>query len=119
MAEMKTYKGGCHCGKVRYEATTDLSQVVSCNCSICHKIGAVLTFVPPEQFKAVSGADSLVSYKFNKHVIDHLHCPTCGVESYATGKGPDGKPMFAINLRCVDDMDLSTLKPFAYNGKAA
>ncbi|RKH63523.1 GFA family protein [Corallococcus aberystwythensis] len=119
MAEMKTYTGGCHCGQVRYEATTDLAQVITCNCSLCHKLGSVLTFVPPEQFKSLSGADVVKTYQFNKKVINHLHCPTCGVESYATGKGPDGKEMFAVNLRCVDGVDLSTLQPYAYNGRDA
>ena len=46
MPEAKTYTGGCHCGKVRYEATTDLGQVLSCNCSICTKRGLLLSFVP-------------------------------------------------------------------------
>ena len=39
MPEMRTYTGGCHCGRVRYETTTDLAQVYSCSCSICTKRG--------------------------------------------------------------------------------
>ena len=45
MSEKKTYAGGCHCGKVRYEVTTELTKVMSCNCSICSKKGHLLTFV--------------------------------------------------------------------------
>ncbi|RYZ42267.1 MAG: GFA family protein [Myxococcaceae bacterium] len=119
MAEMKTYAGGCHCGQVKYEAQTDLSQVVSCNCSICTKRGLLLTFVPPEQFKPLSGVDHQKLYQFNKKVIDHLFCPTCGVESYGTGKGPDGKQMFALNVRCLEGVDLSKLTPMPYNGRDA
>ena len=48
MAMMRTYTGGCHCGQVRYEVTTDLAAVVSCNCSICTKRGLLLNFVSPE-----------------------------------------------------------------------
>ncbi|RKH62873.1 GFA family protein [Corallococcus llansteffanensis] len=117
MAEMKTYAGACHCGQVQYEAQTDLAQVVSCNCSICSKRGLLLTFVPPEQFKPVAGVDSQKLYQFNKKVIDHLFCPTCGVESYGTGKGPDGKQMYAINVRCLDGVDVSTLTPMPFNGR--
>ena len=55
MTEPTTYAGGCHCGRVRYEVKTDLSRVMSCNCSICRKRGALLTFVPAAKFKLVSG----------------------------------------------------------------
>ena len=44
MADMQTYSGGCHCGRVRYEVATALSPVMSCNCSICQKRGYMLTY---------------------------------------------------------------------------
>ena len=36
---MKTYEGGCHCGRVRFRVTADLSGVADCNCSVCTKKG--------------------------------------------------------------------------------
>jgi hypothetical protein len=39
MPEVRTYEGGCHCGAVRFEAKTDLGQVITCTCSICAKHG--------------------------------------------------------------------------------
>ena len=41
--EARTYTGGCHCGKVRYEVETALTPVLDCNCSICQKRGALWT----------------------------------------------------------------------------
>jgi hypothetical protein len=58
MAET-TYTGGCHCGKVRYEASVDLDRAMSCNCSRCAKLGWILTFTPAQNFKLVSGRASL------------------------------------------------------------
>ena len=118
MAEMKTYTGGCHCGKARYEASTDLEMVVNCNCSICEKRGLLLTFVPPEQFKLLSGEGELKDYQFNKKVIHHFFCPDCGVESFAHGKGPDGKAMYAVNVRCLDGIDLKSLSPKPCDGRS-
>ncbi len=118
MPEAKKHTGGCHCGKVRYEVTTDLATVIQCNCSICSKRAHLLTFVPKDQFKAISGEGSLTDYQFNKHHIHHLFCSACGVGSYATGTNPEGKAMVAINVRCLDDVDIGTLSPIAFDGKS-
>ncbi|HEX4335145.1 MAG TPA: GFA family protein [Polyangiaceae bacterium] len=118
MGTTATYSGGCHCGKVRYEVTTDLAYVMDCNCSICSKKATVLTFVPEDQFKLLSGADSLTSYKFNKHVIEHTFCGTCGIGSFAKGKKPDGTAMAAVNVRCLDGVDLASLDVKHVDGKS-
>jgi hypothetical protein len=117
MASMKAYSGGCHCGKVRYEATTDPSQAIACNCSICSKQGLWLTFVPPDEFKLMSGGDALAEYQFNKHLIHHLFCRTCGVESFARGKTKDGKDMVAVNVRCLEGVDVASLTPKPFDGR--
>jgi hypothetical protein len=117
--EVKTYTGGCHCGKVRYEVTTDLGFVIDCNCSICSKKGHILNFVPTEQFKLLSGEDSLTDYQFNKNVIHHTFCSTCGISSFASGKKPDGTPVKAINVRCLDGVDVGSLEVKHVDGKSS
>lgn len=119
MSDAKTYRGSCHCGQVSYEVETSLQPLVSCNCSICAKSGSILTFVPESTFRLKTGADNLTDYQFNKKIIHHLFCKTCGVRSFARGKAPDGTPMIAINVRCLDDVDVSTLSPMPYDGKNA
>ena len=118
MTETKTYTGGCHCGKVRFEVRADLSRVISCNCSICSKTGLLLTFVPAEQFALLSGEDDLSDYQFNKKHIHHLFCSGCGVRSFARGATPDGHQMCAINVRCLDDVDLGALTLTPVDGKS-
>jgi hypothetical protein len=118
MSETKTYSGGCHCGAVRYEAKVDLSQpVIGCNCSMCGRVGSLLTFIPAGEFKLVSGEQSLTDYQFNKHVIHHLFCKVCGIKSFARGKGRDGGDMIAINARCLDGVEPENLKVNAYDGR--
>ncbi|HVZ87704.1 MAG TPA: GFA family protein [Polyangia bacterium] len=114
-----TYTGGCQCGAVRYEAELDLSQpVISCNCSMCGRSGTLLTFVPSDRFKLKSGADHLTDYQFNNHIIHHLFCNTCGIKSFARGKGRDGSEQIAVNTRCLDDVDIDTLKVTKFDGKS-
>ncbi len=118
MEKAKEHHGGCHCGRVRFDVTADLSSIIACNCSICQKTGSILAFVPEAQFKLVSGADDLVDYQFNKKVIHHLFCRVCGVRSFARGAAPDGRKMAAVNVRCLDDVDVTALNPKPFDGKS-
>jgi hypothetical protein len=118
MGDVSTHAGGCHCGKVRYEVKLDLgAPVISCNCSMCGRSGTLLSFVPAAQFKLLSGEDALTDYEFNKHVIHHLFCRFCGIKSFARGTGPNG-PTVAVNVRCVDAIDLEALKVNKFDGKS-
>jgi hypothetical protein len=114
----QSYSGGCQCGAVRYEATLDLDHTMMCNCSRCGRLGSILAFAPADHFKLQSGEDALSEYQFNKHVIRHLFCKTCGIQSFSTGKRPDGKEMVAVNARCLDGVDPDTLTPAKFDGRS-
>lgn len=114
---MQTYKGSCHCGAVRFEIEGQIDGVMSCNCSHCSRKGVLLTFVPRDKFKLLSGAESLTEYRFNKHVIAHQFCKTCGVQSFAYGKRPDGSPIAAINTRTLEDFEFDKLPVKHVDGK--
>lgn len=119
MSEPQRYEGGCHCGQVRYAVQVDLGQpVVSCNCSICAKTGMLLAFAGAEHFELRSGAQELSDYQFGKKSIHHLFCRHCGVRSFGRGQGPDGREMRAINVRCLDGVDVGTLKLYPYDGRS-
>lgn len=115
----QTHAGGCQCGRVRYEAKVDLGKpVIICNCSMCGRSGTLLTFIPAADFRLLSGEGDLVDYQFNKHVIHHKFCSTCGIKSFAMGKGKDGADTVAINARCLDDVDLDALNVNKFDGKS-
>ena len=118
MAE-STHHGGCHCGAVRFHVDLDLEKpALTCNCSICSRSGTMLLFVPKAKFTLDKGEDHLTSYKFNKRNIDHLFCKTCGIKSFGRGKGPDGTEMVAVNVRCLDNVDLAQVPTHAFDGKS-
>jgi hypothetical protein len=109
--------GGCHCGKVRFEVEMKLERAISCNCSVCSKRGSLLDFVPESSFKLISGSDNLTDYQFNKKVIHHLFCRTCGILPFGKATAPDGTKMVAVNVRCLDDFDIEGIKIEKINGK--
>jgi hypothetical protein len=113
-----THTGGCQCGNVRYEVEADINEVFACNCSRCGRLGSLLTFVPPSNFNLVKGENATTEYQFNRHNIRHLFCATCGIQSFARGKRPDGAEMIAINARCVDGIDPDKLTVKKVDGKS-
>lgn len=118
MSETTTRTGSCHCGAVRYEVDTDLSSVIACNCSMCARSGTLLSFVPAERFRLLSGEENLRDYQFNRRVIHHLFCATCGIKPFARGKNRDGSDMVAINVRCLEDVDPQALTPRFFDGRS-
>jgi hypothetical protein len=119
MSEATTHTGSCHCGRVKYEVTLDLSEpAIACNCSICGRSGTLLRFVPADAFKLLSGAEVLTDYRFNTNVINHQFCSVCGIKSFASGKGKDGAETRAINVRCLENIDVHQLKPQQFDGKS-
>lgn len=114
----KSYDGGCQCGAVRYQVSMEIGDVIACNCSRCGKLGSLLAFAPISDFTLRSGEDALTDFQFNKHVIHHLFCGTCGIESFARGRGPDGREMVAINVRCLDGVDPAALKVVHFDGRS-
>lgn len=113
-----THQGGCHCGAVRYTVEIDpTAEAIACNCSICGKSGSYLQFVTPDKFALEKGEDNLSDYQFNKQVIHHLFCKTCGIRSFARGAGPRG-PMVAINVRCLDDINTFDVPTKQFDGKS-
>jgi hypothetical protein len=113
---MITHKGGCHCGRVRYEVVAPARLEVSeCNCSICSKTAYLHLIVPAERFKLLGGADVLTTYTFNTGTAKHLFCAVCGIKSfYVPRSHPDG---FSVNARCLDagTVEDMTVRPF--NGR--
>ena len=112
------YRGSCHCGKVKFEVEGTIDSGMACNCSMCQRKGSLLWFVPAAQFKLLSPESEAGLYTFNKHIIKHRFCKTCGIHPYANGVDPKGNAMAAINLRCLDSVDLDKIPVKHFNGRA-
>jgi hypothetical protein len=101
MSGMIWHKGGCHCGKVRFEVQAPRAiEVGECNCSMCGRTGYQHLMVQKERFRLVCGEDALTAYQFNTGTAKHLFCRQCGIKSfYVPRSHPDG---YSVNVRCLD-----------------
>jgi hypothetical protein len=111
------YEARCHCGAVTIAVEGDLpDKAIVCNCSHCEAKGLVLAAVAGPSVQVKSGEETLRTYRFNTHKIDHRFCSECGTQPLSQGKGPDGSPMAMINLRCVPGVDLDALEIMQFDG---
>ncbi len=112
------YKGSCHCGKVAFEVEGEINGSLACNCSICSRKASLLWFVPRDKLHLLTPEDSASAYTFNKHLIKHRFCPTCGIHPYGEGLDPKGNQMAAINIRCLEGVDLASIPVQSYDGRS-
>jgi hypothetical protein len=113
------YQGSCHCGNVSFEVEGEIKGAVACNCSICQRKGSLLWFVPRVELKLLTPESAAGTYTFNKHAIKHRFCPVCGIHPYGEGVPPGGGSMMAaINIRCIENIDLASVPVQHYDGRS-
>ncbi len=112
------HQGSCHCGRVKFEVDGEIASAMSCNCSICHRKGVLMWFAPRAAMRLLTPEADASTYLFNKHVIKHRFCATCGIHPYGEGPSPSGDAMAAINLRCIDGLDLQAIPVTHFDGRA-
>ena len=116
---LRTYRGGCHCGAVRFEADLDIAAGTGkCNCSICTKMRLWSVQARPEAFRLLAGAPELADFRGGNSVAHHPFCRRCGIHAFDRVEMPNmsGAPYFNVNVACLDDLDVDELMaaPVAY-----
>src|SRR4029450_9485830 len=114
--EMKTHRGACHCGKVQFEIQSTLEPSNRCNCSLCRRRGAVMTRVPADRFRLLSGEEFLSLYQFNTRGGKHYFCKVCGLYTFHR---PGVAPGVGVwNVVCLEGVDPLSLKVGGIDGAA-
>jgi hypothetical protein len=115
---MIAYQGTCHCGRIRFEVDAQIDHVRECDCSICHRRGALNFRVPKEALRLLTPWEDLSLYQWGSMTAKDFFCPTCGIlpfrrpsdptqQEHSQGVEPfDG---WAINVRCLEGIDVSSL----------
>lgn len=112
------YKASCHCGKNAFTFEGEVGELLACNCSMCQRRGSLLWFTPRENLRLLTPESALASYTFHKHVIRHRFCPACGIHLFGEAANAQGQAMAAINMRCVEDVDIDAIPVRHFDGRA-
>ena len=101
--------GGCHCGRIRYEAEVDPTKVVICHCTDCQTLSgsAFRTVVATYEgtFKLLSGVPKVyikTGESGNNRKL--TFCPDCGTPIYSAPPG-DGSEVVALRVGTVRQRD--------------
>jgi hypothetical protein len=116
-APLVIHRGGCHCGRVRFEVQAPAAiDVVDCNCSMCARLGGYLhLIVARDRFRLVAGEDALTTYTFNTGVARHRFCSVCGIKSFYV---PRSHPhAVSVSARCLDPGTVTEMRISAFDGR--
>ncbi|KWS06370.1 Gfa-like protein [Lysobacter capsici AZ78] len=112
---MHKQSGSCHCGRVTFELQADIREAMECNCSICHREGAIWFGADDASLRILSGESDLSLYQFGTMAAKHYFCGVCGVSTFSRPRiAPN---WWVVNLRCIDGIDLSELKIYPFDGR--
>ena len=124
----------CHCAGTKIELPGAPIHAKECNCSYCAKTGAIWGYYSPEQVSIVAAAHDKI-YSASAGLNLHHFCANCGSNTH--GDSPDWASMYnndgtlkagmtegiptkrsvGINMRMVDDFDLSSLSIEKIDGR--
>jgi len=112
------HKGGCHCGRVRYQVRVDARQGGRCNCSICTKVSQLGGIVKPEAFELLSGRESITEYAWGHKISRRSFCKHCGVHCFGVGHLAElGGDFVSVNFNTLDGVDPSEVQVIYWDGR--
>jgi len=96
-----TLDGACHCGAITFTVKLGrgLATARRCDCSYCAMRGAVVVTARPDEFKLVTGAKQLATYRFNTAVAEHHFCRRCGIYTHHRRRSNPNE--FGVNAACL------------------
>ena len=100
---MSGYAGSCHCGAVRFRVDTPITELTTCDCSLCVKRNALMTKVPEKALTVIAGEDALTLYEWNTRRAKHYFCRHCGI--YVFHRKRAAPDHFGVNVFCLDGVD--------------
>ena len=111
-----TYKGACHCGRVRFQIRTEepLGPYFRCDCSLCSRKGAVMGESAKDSLELVAGAEDLSLYSWNTGEAQHYFCKVCGIYTHHVMRGATDR--VGVNMACIEGVDNHSLQDVVVGG---
>jgi len=109
-------KATCHCGNITLSTAELPESITSCNCSICHRLGALWAYYNQSEVEVQNlNADDL-SYAWGEKTMIFHRCANCGCTTHYTTTEDDGNELIAINTRMVSAAKINSVPVRYFDG---
>ncbi|MFC3068534.1 GFA family protein [Phenylobacterium soli] len=111
---MPRYAGACHCLTVRFVVDAELTELTTCDCTLCVKKNALMAKVHEDQLAVTEGEAALSLYEWNTGRAKHYFCSRCGI--YVFHRKRAAPDHFGVNVFCLEGVDMAALPVRATEG---
>ena len=105
-------QGMCHCGKIKFQLSCNLTDLKRCNCSHCRRKGFVMTTAKLDQFKLISGEENLKIYQWNSKIAKHYFCKNCGINTHHQRRSKPDE--YGVNVGCLEGFNMEWIENIKY-----
>jgi len=106
----------CHCGNLKLLANALPASLTSCNCSICHRLGALWAYFDLRDVEISRGDKPTRTYSWGEETITYHRCAECGCTTHYTASEADGSELIALNCRIAPTSQLHALTVREFDG---
>jgi hypothetical protein len=106
--------GSCHCGAVRFRVDFVITELTTCDCSLCTIRNAVMAKVPERALTVTEGESMLTLYEWNTRRAKHYFCRRCGI--YVFHRKRAAPDHFGVNVFCLQNFDRASVPLRATEG---
>jgi hypothetical protein len=103
--EIRMLSGSCHCGATGWTLTGDPGSVTACNCTLCHRYGALWAYDYEDgRIEIVGSTSSFRRLGKSDPTLEVLFCPACAAVLAWRGLRleADDRRRMAVNIRLAD-----------------
>jgi hypothetical protein len=105
----------CHCGAVTISVPTAPTELTSCNCSVCRRLGGLWAYYNPSEVRITGDT---VQYIWGDKMLALHHCQTCGCTTHWTPIGETRPDRMGVNTRLIDPEITASVRITRVDGAA-
>ena len=102
MAGEQWLQGSCHCGAVRLTLPSAPETAISCNCSLCRRLGGLWAYYEFGKVGIEGHPENTVEYIWGDRTLRNFRCRTCGCATHWERLVAEPGSRHGVNLKNFD-----------------